>query len=57
MIVSTAIALFPVCLSPIISSLWPFPIGIKASIHLIPVSIGELTDSLSIIEGAFLSIG
>ena len=56
-IVSIAIAVLPVCLSPIINSLWPFPIGIIESIALIPVCNGSLTDCLSIILGAGTSIG
>ena len=40
-----------------ISSLWPFPIGTIASIALIPVCKGSLTEDLSIILGAGTSIG
>ena len=47
----------PVCLSPITSSLWPLPIGIIASIDLIPVCNGSFTGCLKITPGAFLSIG
>ena len=54
---SIAIAVFPVCLSPIISSRWPLPIGVIASIALIPVSKGEFTLSLVITPGATTSIG
>ena len=40
---------------PIISSLYPLPIGTRESTHLIPVYIGSLTDCLGIIPGAFTS--
>src|SRR5215472_2981784 len=43
MIVSMAIAVLPVCRSPMISSRWPRPIGVIASIGLIPVCSGSLT--------------
>ena len=56
MIVSIAIAVFPVCLSPIINSRCPLPIGIKLSIALRPVCIGSDTDFLGIIPGALTSI-
>ena len=54
--VSIAIAVFPVCLSPIINSLWPFPIGIIESIALIPVCRGSFTFFLSKTPGAGYSI-
>ena len=54
--VSTAIAVFPVCLSPIISSRCPLPIGIMESIALIPVCKGVSTDFLVITPEATLSI-
>ena len=54
--VSIAIAVFPVCLSPIINSLWPLPTGIRLSIAFKPVCIGSDTDFLGIIPGAFTSI-
>ena len=53
--VSIAIAVLPVCLSPMISSLCPLPTGIKESIAFKPVCIGSLTDSRGIIPGAFVS--
>ena len=56
-IVSIAIAVLPVWRSPIISSLWPLPIGIIASIALIPVCKGVSTDFLVITPGAILSTG
>jgi hypothetical protein len=40
MIVSMAIAVLPVWRSPMISSRWPRPIGIMASIALMPVCSG-----------------
>ena len=57
MIVSSARAVLPVLRSPIINSRCPRPIGTKASIALIPVCKGWLTDCLSITPGALLSIG
>ncbi len=42
MIVSIAIAVLPVWRSPMISSRWPRPIGIIASIAFRPVCIGSL---------------
>ena len=57
MIVSIAIAVLPVCLSPIISSRWPLPIGVSASIAVKPVWSGSWTDFLSIMPGAMRSIG
>jgi hypothetical protein len=55
MIVSTAIAVFPVYLSPMINSLCPLPIGTKQSTDLSPVCMGSKTDYLGIIPGAFNS--
>ena len=52
---STAIAVLPVCLSPMISSLCPLPIGINESIAFNPVCIGSLTDFLGMIPGALIS--
>ena len=57
MMVSTAIAVLPVCLSPMINSRCPRPIGIIASIALIPVCKGSFTGSLKITPGAFRSSG
>lgn len=56
MIVSRAIAVFPVCLSPIINSLYPLPIGTKQSTHFRPVCMGSVTDYRGIIPGALISI-
>ena len=55
-IVSIAIAVFPVYLSPMINSLYPLPIGTKQSTDFKPVYIGSCTDFLGIIPGAFISI-
>ena len=57
MIVSIATAVFPVCLSPIISSLCPRPIGTMESTDFKPVWTGWSTDFLSITPGAIFSIG
>ena len=43
MIVSIAIAVLPVCRSPMISWRWPRPIGVIASIALMPVCSGSFT--------------
>ncbi len=42
MIVSMAMAVLPVLRSPMISSRWPRPIGVIASIALMPVCSGSL---------------
>ena len=52
MIVSTPIAVLPVPRSPMISSRWPRPIGIMASIDLIPVWSGSFTERRSTTPGA-----
>jgi hypothetical protein len=52
---STAMAVFPVCLSPIMSSLYPLPIGTSESTDFNPVIIGSCTDFLGIIPGALTS--
>ena len=43
----------PVCLSPMISSLWPLPMGTKLSTALIPVCMGSRTEIRGIMPGAF----
>ena len=53
--VSTATAVLPVYLSPMINSLYPLPIGTKQSTAFNPVYIGSLTDYLGIIPGALIS--
>ena len=57
MIVSTATAVLPVWRSPMISSRWPRPIGIIASMALSPVCIGSRTGWRSTTPGAIRSIG
>ena len=57
MIASIAIALLPIERSPMISSRWPRPIGIIASIALMPVCTGSLTDSRATTSGAIRSTG
>src|ERR1700677_4501425 len=54
-IVSSAIAVLPVWRSPMISSRWPRPIGISASIAFRPVCIGSCTDLRGMMPGAFTS--
>jgi hypothetical protein len=56
-IVSIATVVFPVCLSQIINSLCPLPIGTIVSIAFIPVARGTFTDFLVITQGATFSIG
>ena len=55
MIVSMITAVLPVCRSPMISSRWPRPIGISASIAFRPVCIGSCTDLRGMMPGAFTS--
>ena len=57
MIASIAIALLPIERSPMISSRWPRPIGIIASIALMPVWTGSATDSRATTSGAMRSTG
>ena len=57
MIVSMAMAVLPVWRSPMISSRWPRPIGISASIALIPVWTGVSTDWRTMTPGAIRSTG
>ncbi len=57
MIVSTAMAVLPVCRSPMISSRWPRPIGIIESMALMPVCTGVSTGCLTMTPGAIRSIG
>jgi hypothetical protein len=52
MIVSIAIAVLPVCRSPMISSRWPRPMGTIASMALMPVCSGWVTPARLITEGA-----
>src|ERR1700691_585682 len=53
--VSSAIAVLPVWRSPMISSRWPRPIGISASMAFRPVAIGSCTDLRGMMPGAFTS--
>ena len=53
--VSRATAVLPVWRSPMISSRWPRPIGISASIALRPVAIGSCTDLRGMMPGALTS--
>src|ERR1700723_3342140 len=55
MIVSMITAVLPVCRSPMISSRWPRPTGISASIAFRPVCIGSCTDLRGVMPGAFTS--
>src|SRR5271166_882582 len=55
MIVSMITAVLPVWRSPMISSRWPRPIGISASIALRPVCTGSCTDLRGMMPGAFTS--
>src|SRR5215218_1679792 len=57
MIVSIAIAVLPVWRSPMISSRWPRPIGIIASIALMPVCSGSVTGWRWTTPGALNSAG
>ena len=57
MMVSMAMAVLPVWRSPMISSRCPLPIGIIASIALIPVCRGSFTGCLKITPGALRSRG
>ena len=57
MIVSMAMAVLPVWRSPMISSRWPRPIGISASIALMPVWTGVSTDWRTMTPGAMRSTG
>ncbi len=57
MMVSSAMAVLPVWRSPMISSRWPRPIGIMASMALMPVCIGSFTGWRSTTPGARRSIG
>src|SRR5580692_3297979 len=55
MIVSMITAVLPVWRSPMMSSRWPRPIGIRASIALRPVCTGSWTDLRGVIPGALTS--
>ena len=53
--VSITIAVLPVWRSPMISSRWPRPIGIRLSIALRPVCIGSCTERRGMMPGALTS--
>src|SRR3954454_7913545 len=55
MIASTAIAVFPVLRSPMMSWRWPRPMGVIASIDLMPVCMGSCTGLRPMIPGAWIS--
>ncbi len=55
MMVSSAMAVFPVWRSPMINSRWPRPIGIIESMALSPVAMGSRTGCRSITPGAMRS--
>src|SRR6478609_7970887 len=55
MMVSTPMAVLPVPRSPMMSSRWPRPIGIIASIDLMPVCIGSFTGCRTMMPGAMIS--
>ncbi len=57
MMVSTQIVVLPVDRSPMISSRWPRPIGIIASIAMMPVCTGWLTGLRRMMPGAIFSTG
>ena len=57
MIVSMQMVVLPVERSPMISSRWPRPIGIIASIAMMPVCTGWLTDLRRMMPGAIFSTG
>ena len=57
MIVSIAIVVLPVWRSPMMSWRWPRPIGVSASIALMPVCIGSCTLLRSTTEAACVSSG
>ena len=56
MIVSTATVVLPVLRSPMISWRWPRPIGVIASIALIPVCSGSCTGLRPMMPGAWISM-
>ena len=56
MIVSIAIAVLPVCRSPMMSSRWPRPIAVIESIALIPVCTGVSTFFRVMTRGATTSM-
>ena len=57
MIVSTQMVVLPVERSPMISSRWPRPIGIIASMAMMPVCTGWLIGRRRMMPGAIFSTG
>ena len=57
MMVSTAMVVLPVERSPMMSSRWPRPIGIMASMAMMPVCTGTETDFRVMMPGAIFSTG
>ena len=57
MIVSTPMVVLPVERSPMINSRWPRPMGIIASMAMMPVCTGWLTDLRLMMPGAIFSTG
>jgi hypothetical protein len=57
MMASMPSAVFPVERSPMMSSRWPRPIGIMASMAMMPVCTGSLTDLRVMMPGAIFSTG
>ena len=55
MIVSIAIVVLPVLRSPMMSSRWPRPIGVMASMTLMPVCSGSETGWRETMPGAWIS--
>ncbi len=54
--VSMATVVFPVFRSPMMSSRWPRPMGVMASMALMPVCSGSCTGWRSTIPGAWISM-
>ena len=57
MMVSTAMVVLPVARSPMINSRWPRPMGIIASMGMMPVCTGWLTPFRLMTPGAIFSTG
>jgi hypothetical protein len=55
--VSMAMVVLPVDRSPMISSRWPRPMGIMASMAMMPVCTGWLTERRRMMPGAIFSTG
>ena len=57
MMVSIAMVVLPVARSPMMSSRWPRPMGIIASMAMMPVCMGWSTDLRGMMPGAIFSTG